>query len=53
MYHFSITIHLHLVSFNHNILSKKLVGEMLIERNVEFELMGLGPPGRMCSPVAG
>ena len=53
MYHFSITIHLHLVSFYAQNTSKETAREMLIEQNIEFELRDPGPPGRTCTPTTG
>ena len=54
LYHFSITIRLHLASFYAaKYLKKKLLylGKTLIEQNIEFEWRGPGPPGRTCTPI--
>ena len=56
LYHFSITIHLHLASSYATIYfrEKKLAtGEMLIEKIIEFELRGPGPPGRTYTSISG
>ena len=50
LYHFSITIHLHLTSFYVRIYLKNQLGEMLIEQIIEFELRGPEPPIRTCVP---
>ena len=52
MYHFSITIHLHLANFYEKIIKKKQAREMIIE-NIEFELRGPTPPGRTRTPITG
>ena len=54
LYHFSITIHLHLGSFYaQNTNNKKIAREMLIKQIIEFQLIGPGPPGRTCTPITG
>ena len=53
LYHFSITIHLHLASFYAQNTFKKIARKMLIEQIVEFELSGPGSPGRTCTPITG
>ena len=51
--HFSITIHLHLASFNAQNTFKKIPRKMLIEQIIEFELRGPRSPGRTCTPTTG
>ena len=53
LYHFSITIHLHLASFSAQNTLKKIAREMLIEQTTEFQAKGLGPFGRTCTPITG
>ena len=56
MFHFSRTIHLLLASFYAQNTEKKLARRKKsanLERNVEFELGGPGPPGRTCTPITG
>ena len=43
LYHFSITIQVHLASFYAQIPLKKYREEMLIKQIIEFQLRGLGP----------
>ena len=43
LYHFSITIHLHLASFYAQNTFKKIARKMLIEQIIEFKLRVLGP----------
>ena len=51
LYHFSITIHLHLASFYAQNTFKKIEGKTLIEQIIEFQLRVPGPPGRTCTPI--
>ena len=51
LYHFSITIHLHLASFYAQNTLKKALKKA--EHIVEFQLRGPGPPGRTCTPITG
>ena len=51
LYHFSMTIHLHLASFYEQNTFKKKLEKMLFEQIIEFELWGPGPPGRICTPI--
>ena len=53
LYHFSITIHLHLASFYTQNTFKKIARKMFIEQIIEFELRGPGSPGRTCTPITG
>ena len=56
LYHFSVTILLHLDSFYATInvlLKKNQLGKMFIEQILEFELSEPGPPGRTCTPTNG
>ena len=53
LYHFSITIHLHLASFYAQNTFKKIARKMLIEQSIEFELRGPGSPGRTCTLITG
>ena len=53
LYHFSITIHLHLASFYAQNTLKKQLGKMLIDQIFEFQLRGPGPPSRTCTPISG
>ena len=48
LYHFSITIQLHLASFYVQNTLKKKLGKMLIEQIIEFELREPRSPGRTC-----
>ena len=51
LYHFSITILLHLASFYATKYFQKKLAEMLIEQIIEFKLRGPGSSGRTCTPV--
>ena len=53
LYHFSITIYLHLASFYAQNTFKKIARKMLIEQIIEFELRGPEFPGRTCTPITG
>ena len=53
LYHFSITIHLHLASFYEQNTFKKKARKMLSEQIIEFELRGPGSPGRTCTLITG
>ena len=53
LYHFSITIHLHLARFYAQNTFKKIAEKMLIKQIIEFQLRGPGPPGRTCTPMTG
>ena len=53
LYHFSITIQLHVSSFYAQNTFKKILERMLIEQIIEFQLRGPGPPGRTCTPITG
>ena len=53
LYHFSITIHLHLTSFNAQNTLKKYLEKMLIVQIIELQLRGPGPPDRTCTPITG
>ena len=53
LYHFSITIHLHLASSYAQNTFKKIARKMLIEQIIEFELRGPGAPGRTSTPITG
>ena len=53
LYHFSITIQLHLASFYAQNTLKKYRGKILIKQIIEFQLRGPGPPGRTCTPITG
>ena len=52
LYHFTITIHLHLATFYAQNTFKK-IGKMPIEQTTEFQLKGPGPFGRTCTPITG
>ena len=52
LYHFSITIHLHLASFYAQNAVKKNLGKMIIEQTIEFQLREHGRPGRTCTPIS-
>ena len=51
LYHFKITIHLHLASFYAT--EKRLAREMFIAQTIKFEFRGLVPLGRICTPATG
>ena len=51
--HFSIRIHLRLVSFYAQNAFKKIARKMLIEQIIELQLRGPGSPGRTCIPLTG
>ena len=53
LYHFSITIHLHLASFYAQKTLKKKLEKMLIEQIIKFQLREPGPIGRTCTPATG
>ena len=53
LYHFSITIHLHLASFYAQNPLKKKLRKMLTEQTTEFQLKRPGPFGRTSTPITG
>ena len=53
LYHFSITIQLHLPNFYAQNTFKKIARENVIEQIIELQLRGPGPLGRTCTPVSG
>ena len=53
LYHFSITIQLHLAGFYAQNTFKNIAREMLIEQIIEFQLRRPGPPGHTCNFITG
>ena len=53
LYHFPMTIQLHLASFYAQNTLKKKRGNMLFKQIIEFQLRKHGTPCRTCTPITG